>query len=71
MIAYQLPTTWLKRSSRRLALGALAVEQRDLLGVFAHAHQVEAEVGLVALLLEIEIDQRRPIQCVSTVPKMA
>ena len=36
----------------------LAVEQRDLLGVLAHAHQIEAEIGFVALLLEIERDQR-------------
>ena len=41
-----------------VALGALAVEQRDLLGVLAHPHQVEAEIGLAALLLEIETDQR-------------
>ena len=41
-----------------VAFGALAVEQGDLLGVLAHAHQVEAEIGFVALLLEIERDQR-------------
>ena len=41
------------------AFGALALQQRDLLGVFAHPHQVEAEIGLVALLIEIEPDQRR------------
>ena len=41
------------------AFGALALEQRDLLGILADADEVEAEVGLIALLLEIEIDQRR------------
>ena len=39
--------------------GALALQQRDLFGVFAHPHEVEAEIGLIALLLEIEVDQRR------------
>ena len=42
-----------------LALGALAVEQRDLLGILAHPHQAEAEVRLETLLLEIEVDERR------------
>ena len=41
-----------------LGLRRLAVEQRDLLGILAHAHQIEPEVGLEALLLEIEPDQR-------------
>ncbi len=41
-----------------LALGGLASEQRDLLGILPHAHQVEAEVGLEPLLAEIERDQR-------------
>ena len=58
MISSQLPTTRPKRSSRRSRLRGLAVEQRDLLGVLAHAHEIEAEVGLVALLLEVERDQR-------------
>ena len=40
------------------ALGGFAVQQRDLFGIFAHANQVETEIGLVALLLEIEADQR-------------
>ena len=39
-------------------LRLLAVEQGDLLGILAHPHQIEAEVGLVALLLEIQRDQR-------------
>ncbi len=43
-------------------LGRLAVEQRDLLGILAHAHEVEAEVRLVALLIEVEPDQRPPDQ---------
>ena len=33
-------------------------QQRYLFGVFAHPHQVEAKIGLEALLAEIEIDQR-------------
>ena len=53
-------------------LGGLAVEQRDLLRILAHPHQIEAEVGLVALLVEIEL---RPAasrsKCVSAVPAMA
>ena len=36
----------------------LAAQESDLLGIFAHAHQVEAEIGLEALLTKIEIDQR-------------
>ena len=59
MIAIQLATTLREAQQQAVALGALAVEQGDLLGVLAHAHQVEAEVGFVALLLEIERDQRR------------
>ena len=39
-------------------LRPLAVEQRDLLGILAHPHQIEAEIGFVALLLEIKRDQR-------------
>ena len=39
-------------------LRGLALQQCDLLGVLAHAHEVEAEVRFVALLQEIEIDQR-------------
>ena len=42
-----------------LALGGLALHQRDLLGVLARAHQVETEIRLALLLLEVEIDQRR------------
>src|SRR5205814_3019232 len=42
-----------------LALSALALQQRDLLGVFPRPHQVEAEVGLEALLLKVELDQWR------------
>ena len=41
-----------------LAFGGFAPQQRDLLGVLAHAHEVEAEVGLIALLEEIQRDQR-------------
>ena len=52
-----------RRSGRRATpLGALAVEQRDLLGVFAQPRQREAEVGFHALALEIEPDQRAPDQ---------
>src|SRR5215471_16990125 len=42
-----------------LAFGALATQQCDLLGVLAHPNQVEAEVGLEALLLKVKHDQRR------------
>ena len=63
---------WPKRSSSRSRLGALAAEQRDLLGVLPRPHQVEAKVGLEALLAEIE---RRPAatptRWVSVVPIMA
>ena len=37
---------------------ASPLQQRDLLGILAHAHQVEAEIRLVALLVEVERDQR-------------
>ena len=40
-------------------LRALSFQECDLLGIFTHAEQVEAEVGLVALFLKIEIDERR------------
>jgi hypothetical protein len=39
-------------------LDGLAAQQRDLFGVFPRPHQIETEIGLKALLLEIEIDQR-------------
>src|SRR5436305_1906353 len=38
--------------------GRVAVEQRDLLGIFARAHEIEAEIGLIALLIEVERCQR-------------
>ncbi len=41
-----------------LFLGRLAGEQRHLLGVLPQAHEAEAEIRLVALLIEIELDQR-------------
>ena len=41
-----------------VGFGRFAGEQRDLLRIFAHPHQIEAEVGLVALLVEVELDQR-------------
>src|SRR5262249_29686615 len=34
--------------------GALAVEQGDLFGIFAHAHKIESKIGFVTLLLEIK-----------------
>src|SRR6185312_1352799 len=40
------------------ALAPLAAIKRDTFGVLAQAHQVEAEIGLVALLIEIELHQR-------------
>ena len=42
-----------------LPFGAFAPQERDLFGVFAHPNQVEAKIGLEALLPEIKIDQRR------------
>jgi hypothetical protein len=33
-----------------VALGALAVQQRDLFGILAGANQIETEVGFVTLL---------------------
>ena len=59
MIASQLLITQPNRSSRRCRSARLAFEQRDLFGILAHAHEIEAEVRFVALLLEIEPDQRR------------
>ena len=47
-----------KAIHQALAFGGLAAQQRDLLGVLAHANEVEAEIGLVALLIEIERGQR-------------
>ena len=41
-----------------VAFGALAAQQCDLLAVFTYAHEVEAEVCFVALLHEVEADQR-------------
>ncbi len=67
MIAIQLATTWPNRDSRR-SFSAGSPEQSNLLGVFAHPHQAEAEIGFVALLLEVQRDQPRPIRWVSTVP---
>jgi hypothetical protein len=40
-----------------LLFGAFAVEQRDLLRILAHPHEIETEVGFKPLLLEIEHDQ--------------
>ena len=58
MMAIQLVTTRPKRLEVALALGGFAVQRRDLLGILAAAHQVEAEIGLEALLLEIERNKR-------------
>src|SRR5262249_35867798 len=41
-----------------LALGSLAAQRRNLLGILARAHEVETEIGLKPLLLEIERNQR-------------
>ncbi len=41
-----------------LALGGFAMQRRDLLGILARAHQIEAEIGLVALLLKVERNKR-------------
>ena len=58
MISIQLATTLPKRSSSRSRSAVSPREQRDLLGVLPHAHEIEAEVGLEPLLAEIERDQR-------------
>jgi len=42
---------------KSLPFNALASQQRDLFGILAYPHEVEAEVGLKALLLKIKIDQ--------------
>ena len=47
-----------KAVAKPLLLRRLAGEQRHLLGVLAQAHQREAEIGFIALLVEIEFDQR-------------
>ena len=52
-----LAKTSAKRAFSVSASRCLAAVERDALGVLAHAHQREAEVGLVALLLEVERDQ--------------
>ena len=38
----------------------LAIEQRDLLGVFAQTRQRKAEIGLHVLAFEIDADQGTP-----------
>ena len=45
-------------NQQAFALGFIAAQQRDLLGVFPHPHQVEAKIRLVLLLPEIDPDQR-------------
>ena len=45
---------------RRIGFVPLAMQQRDLLAVFARPREPEAEIGLEPLLHEIEIDQRAP-----------
>ena len=57
MICHQLSMTAPKRRSRPCSLGPLAAVERHALGVLAKAHEGEAEVGLVALLHEVEPDQ--------------
>jgi len=49
-------------------VSTLAVQQRDLLAVFAQARQAEAEVRLVLLLAEVEADQRMADPVVRPVP---
>ena len=46
------------RAIYSLPLGVLTVEKRDLLGILAHAHKIETEIGFVTLLLEIKRRQR-------------
>ena len=55
---YQLDDHAREAILQPLLLGRLAREQRHLFGVLAKPHQREAEIGFVALLVEIELDQR-------------
>ena len=57
-MSYQLRITQEKRSRSRASSAGFAGEQRHLLGILAQAHQREAEIRLVALLIEIELHQR-------------
>ena len=63
---HQLPITAPKRSRKPAELLALAAVERHAFAVLAQPHQRKAEVGLEALLVEVEADQRRPMRCVST-----
>ena len=49
-------------SAEQIFLRGLAVQQRDLLGVFAQPSEREAVVGFHVLALKIEFDQRPPDQ---------
>jgi hypothetical protein len=49
-----------KALEQAAVLRILAGEQCDLLGILAHPNEVEAEIGLVALLEEVESDQGPP-----------
>ena len=44
-------------SSKRLLLGFLAAQQRDLFGIFPQPRKRKAVIGLHLLLLEVEADQ--------------
>ena len=57
MIAIQLDDDTRKAQKQPVTLGLLASEQGNLLGVLAHAHEIEAKISLISLLLEIQRDQ--------------
>ncbi len=47
-----------KRSQKTRELALLAAVEGDAFGVLAQPHQAEAQIGLEALLVEIQRDQR-------------
>ena len=61
MLAHELPPVADHRGealAQAAELLALAAVQRHALAVLAQAHQRKAEIGLEALLVEVEADQR-------------
>ena len=71
MMSHQFVTTRAKRFWKTSQLARLAAIEGDALGVLAQAHQAEAEIGLVALLVESEPTSGWPIRWVSQVPTTA
>ena len=58
MMRCQLDCDSAEACEQTVGLGRFAGQQCNLLRVFSHADQIEAEIGFVALLIEIELDQR-------------